>query len=294
VKPDEAKARAQREILAKTIAWAHPMVTRALTNPGTDKEMDSGDAVIVFGYLMAGFAAEKKAPDAFTDDVARYLLRKQRPDGRYAAFGSRAPMEGNEFTSTALAVRTLATYTPKDDAATAAGVIARAREWLATTRTKTNEDRVFRLLGLYWGGADPEAIRKATDDLLAEQNDDGGWSQLPYQLLSSDAYATGQALFALRVAGGLSADEAAYQRALRFLMSSQRPDGTWYVKKRCHPVVPYFDADFPGGKDQYISFVASCWATMALSLSLPEALQAATPTVAQAIPAPTAAASGTR
>jgi hypothetical protein len=43
----------------------------------------------------------------------------------------------------------------------------------------------------------------------------------------------------------------------------------WLVKKRCIGLVPYFDAGFPGGEDQFISYAATCWATMAITLALP-------------------------
>lgn len=270
LKLDEALAREQKSLLQKTLDWVGPMLTQAKTDPVADKKLDSGDTVFTLSYLMAGYAAEHREPDAFTDTVARYLLRKQRLDGRFAAYGVRAPMEGNEFTTTALTIRSLAVYTPEEDTATAEAVIGKARTWLANTPTKTNEDRAFRLLGLRWANADAPTLRRATEELLANQNDDGGWSQLPYQLLSSDAYATGQALVALRLGAGLAVEEAAFQRGINYLMAAQRPDGSWYVAKRCNPIVPYFDAGFPGGKDQFISFTASCWATMAMALSLPE------------------------
>jgi hypothetical protein len=266
---DEKRAGDQRTLLEKTIAWVRPMMVKAATDPATDKQGDAGDTVFVAGYLMAGYAAYRRTPDAETDDIARYILRKQRSDGRFAAYGTRAPLEGSDFTCTANAVRALQSYAPKDQAGAAAAVVARAREWLASATPKTNEDRVFRLLGLRWAGADGTTIRIATDDLMAQQNDDGGWSQLPGQLLSSDAYATGQALVALHDGGGLSVDEPACQRGVTLLLAMQRPDGAWLVKKRATAIVPYFDAGFPGGKDQFISFTASCWATMALALTLP-------------------------
>jgi hypothetical protein len=272
---DEKQAAHQRTLLEKTLAWARPMMAKAAADPATDKQGDTGDTVFVAGYVMAGYAADKRAPDDATDIMVRYILRKQRPDGRFAAYGTRAPLEGSDFTNTANVIRALQTYARGGDADAAAAVIARAREWLAGATPKTNEDRVFRLLGLRWAREDEATIRKAAEDLLAQQNDDGGWAQLPGQLLSSDAYATGQALVALHDGGGLSVDEPAYQRGVTLLLAMQRPDGAWIVKKRATPIVPYFDAGFPGGKDQYISFTASCWATMALALTLPPKLTAA-------------------
>jgi hypothetical protein len=99
-------------------------------------------------------------------------------------------------------------------------------------------------------------------ELLAAQRADGGWSDL--DSMESSAYATGKALFALQTAG-LSASDAAYERAVRFLLNTQQEDGSWYVKTRAMAFQPYFDAGFPHGFDQWISAAGSSWATLALS-----------------------------
>jgi hypothetical protein len=53
--------------------------------------------------------------------------------------------------------------------------------------------------GWYGAKAGAEDLRTLAGALLSEQRPDGGWAQLP--ALSSDAYATGQALVALHSAG---------------------------------------------------------------------------------------------
>ena len=81
----------------------------------------------------------------------------------------------------------------------------------------------------------------------------------------SDAYGTGQALYALNQAGGVPATHEAYRRGVNFLLRTQDEDGSWYVSKRAMPANNYLDAGFPHGESQYASFNATCWATMALS-----------------------------
>ena len=71
------------------------------------------------------------------------------------------------------------------------------------------------------------------------------------------------ALYALKMSGVESSD-AAFQRGVRFLLRTQDEDGSWYVNKRAIPANSYFDAGFPHGESQYISFAATCWAVMAL------------------------------
>ena len=58
---------------------------------------------------------------------------------------------------------------------------------------------------------------------------------------------------------------------LSYLLATQRPDGTWYVRSRSRPFQIYFESGFPHGKDQFISMAASGWATTALALTLPPA-----------------------
>jgi Prenyltransferase and squalene oxidase repeat len=102
---------------------------------------------------------------------------------------------------------------------------------------------------------------------VAEQRPDGGWSQLP--TLSSDAYATGQALVALAESGAIPVSDAAYQRGVRFLLSTQLADGSWLVRTRAIAIQRYFESDFPHGRDQFISAAATSWATMALTMTIP-------------------------
>ena len=82
--------------------------------------------------------------------------------------------------------------------------------------------------------------------------------------LRSDAYATGQAMFALSEDGLVRAAAPQYQRGLRFLLDTQFEDGSWYVRSRSIGFQPYFESGFPHGEDQWISAAATNWAAMAL------------------------------
>jgi len=100
---------------------------------------------------------------------------------------------------------------------------------------------------------------------LAEQHADGGWSQL--DSLPTDAYASGQALYALNQSGELDVADPAYQKGIAFLLRTQETDGSWHVKTRTFPFVPYIDSGFPHKGDQFISAAGSNWATIALLLA---------------------------
>ena len=124
----------------------------------------------------------------------------------------------------------------------------------------------MRLLGLVWAGSNSRAIRDAATQLASVQRQDGGWAQL--DTLSSDAYATGEALYALFNAGQLTKD--GLERGIRFLLNAQHADGSWHVRSRSYPLQPnYFDTGFPHGRDQWVSAAATSWACIGLSLGLP-------------------------
>ena len=104
---------------------------------------------------------------------------------------------------------------------------------------------------------------------VATQRADGGWAQR--NELSSDAYATGQSLFALASAIGTGPEDKAYARGIRFLLSTQRADGSWYVRSRSPKFQPFFESGFPYGHDQWISMMATGWGAAALARGVPDA-----------------------
>ena len=83
--------------------------------------------------------------------------------------------------------------------------------------------------------------------------------------MTSDAYATGLAMYALREGGGRTATDAPIQKGAKYLLSTQRADGSWYVRSRSPKFQPYFEGGFPYGQDQWISSMATGWATAALA-----------------------------
>jgi squalene cyclase len=106
-------------------------------------------------------------------------------------------------------------------------------------------------------------VKSCAGTLSAAQRRDGGWAQNPN--LASDAYATGESLWALREAGVLSVSDPAYQRGVKFLLSTQWEDGSWYVRSRAVKFQPYFQSGFPFDHDQWISATATAWAVRALA-----------------------------
>src|SRR5206468_1552884 len=111
--------------------------------------------------------------------------------------------------------------------------------------------------GLAWSNARPSVIAAAAKALSAEQRPDGGWRQLP--TLGTDAYATGEALFALNEAAHMRATDPVYAKGMKYLLDTQAADGSWHVKSRSIWLQPYFDSGFPYGTDQWISAAGTSW-----------------------------------
>lgn len=234
------------------------------------------DRFVIDPALSTGFAMwaghESGVEPSFTLAVSAYRLgRHQRADGHWPTFDGRPPSSYSLFASTAIGARAMSLYMPASLQAELRTRTASARSWLASTPAKSNEDATFRLLGLVWTGASAQERIEAATALLQRQNADGGWGQLPGD--SSDAYATGQAVYALGQAGLPDHTASARGRGVDYLVSTQKPDGSWHVRTRIHAKIPvsppYFESGFPYGKDQYISCSATSWALMALAESLP-------------------------
>jgi N-acyl-D-amino-acid deacylase len=225
-----------------------------------------GGRAMTVSYALWALSLAKCKADETTQAMVSYLLKTQRRDGHWTGQVSRPPLEESYQTCTVLAALGIRCYATDAQRAQADAAFAKAREWLATAPAKSQEDKAFRLWGFHLLGGKPDAQRAAMKSVLDSQRDDGGWAQLDE--MDSDAYATGQTLYILH-STGFDTAEGAYQRGVRFLLKTQRPDGAWLVRSRSRPFQPYHDFDDadPLGKDQFISVPATCWAVAALAAS---------------------------
>jgi squalene cyclase len=98
------------------------------------------------------------------------------------------------------------------------------------------------------------------------QRKDGGWAGNPN--LASDAFSTGIALTALSESGVADLPGDAYRSGVNYLLSTQHPDGSWYVRSRTIKFQPYFESGFPFGHDQWISTAATGWAVQAIAATI--------------------------
>jgi hypothetical protein len=119
----------------------------------------------------------------------------------------------------------------------------------------------LRLLRAVREGAPAEEIEAQVGRLLGKQNGDGGWGQ--DDALPSDAFATGQALYFLNLAGA-GRDREEIRRGVAFLVGKQKENGSWPMTSRAHPGAKVFTNPVP------ITYFGSSWATLGLMRSLPE------------------------
>jgi len=130
-------------------------------------------------------------------------------------------------------------------------------KWLAETKTADDPQSVAMRLVLWTRlNRAAEESQSLIRRIKERQNTDGGWSQA--KDMASDAWATGQALYALAHAG-LKPDDPVISRGHAFLEKSQREDGSWSMTSR--PTKPGGD----GSKSLIpITGAGSAWAVLGL------------------------------
>jgi len=229
----------------------------------------NGDPVAIVmssGYQLWALWANKYKSNKLIEMLVKNLMQRQIYDGSWVSPNPRPPLEYYAFSATALMVSALQYYSPPSLKPEIDQRIEKARAWMIKTIPENNEERIFQLLGLKWINGDKIFIHQQAKKLLATQHEDGGWSQLP--TLESDSYATGQALYALYETGQLKTNDPAFEKGIAFLLKTQYEDGSWKVKSRSIPFVPFVQNGFPHDKDQFISAAGTNWATMALTLAV--------------------------
>jgi len=137
---------------------------------------------------------------------------------------------------------------------------SKALDWLRQQREgESNEWFVARLLVAHQLG-DGSAVKTMTKKLVSEQHADGGWSWLQEDV--SNAYSTGQTLYALASAG-LAADSGVVGKGVDFLLNTQREDGSWFVDSE-------LTSDRSSASKDYVyTYWGSAWAVIGLAHSLP-------------------------
>ncbi len=253
----DEKAAAERLKMLEAVYPTEPLLER----------MDAAGAMEQLAYPLVGLAANNHPGDRLTDAMVANIAAQQRSDGSWhVGAAARPPAEEGDIFRTAVCVRALKFYAPPGRGPEMEARVAKARHWLQAAKPATTEDRNMQLMGLYWSGASPNVLKPLAKAILAAQQNDGGWVQ--HSGLPTDAYATGESLFALAMTEQTRISSAAWKRGMKFLLNTQRSDGSWFVASHSARIQAYFDGGFPYGHDQWISNWGTSWAVLALTAAI--------------------------
>lgn len=266
------------DLLQEQAEFTHSSFESRIEDLKAGKNIGGRAMTVSYGLLALELA--RHPSDEVTTAMVTFLLKTQDRQGHWSTSTRRPPLEESRITSTVLSMNGIDRYATAEQRTDADRALGRARRWLLVAPATHQEDRVARLWAYQRFGFRPDLIDQARVALLTSQRDDGGWSQEPE--MASDAYATGQAL-AVLARTGLPPNDPAFQRGARFLVGSQREDGSWYVKTRAKPVQVFFDNGDPHGENQFIAVPATAWAVTALTSVL---RPAASPIPLEPAPAP--------
>jgi hypothetical protein len=201
--------------------------------------------------------------------IAAHLVRHQEKDGSWA--WSSAPPKNrpppffeSDEVATLLALAALRPRVPADanEKSDIRDAFNNGEAWLAKAKpTGTTQALALRVMVKALAGETVEKLQADVNQLLRRQNKDGGWGQL--QDAASDAYATGQVLYVLSVAG-VNPTREEVTRGVAFLVATQKEDGSWPMKSRSQPGAEPYKNPVP------ITYFGSAWGTLGLMRSVPK------------------------
>jgi squalene cyclase len=199
--------------------------------------------------------------------ITEEIVKKQQPDGSWEFFATlrRPPINESQITDAAWIILALQGTTGPSTPQSQRAALSKAITWLdAAKLSDLHQEKVLKVLLGIRSGKPRKALQTTIDELLALQRADGGWSQTVPEL-KSDAFATGQTLYVLSLAG-FTAERSEIKRAIDFLVATQKPDGSWPMISRSTP-----DGS-PGSAKLLTPIIctASSWATLGLARLVPK------------------------
>jgi hypothetical protein len=165
--------------------------------------------------------------------TAEKLITMQNPDGSVRTGDQRRPVCAGEMQSTTQALVTWRQAQARTADTRWLVPIRRAEAWLTGQAKRFSDERpedlqdvAHAIIGLSAAGrgAGDKLVGLLARSIERSQSDDGGFAFARGE--PSSAYMTGQALYALRLAGRAD-DDRAVQRGTKWLMQHQDTDGGW-------------------------------------------------------------------
>jgi CubicO group peptidase (beta-lactamase class C family) len=245
--------------LTELTAWAAANDIPVKTPPAQG-QIDVNEAPLLLALGIE--AGDAGAHQERLKKMLASLLSEQGVDGSWKLSYEFRPIGSSPETLTALGLLALSAPNAPDMGQAGNAARQKALQWLRTTH-RDDELQVAALRLILWRrlGRPATEWEPLVKKLRDAQNADGGWGQTSGA--KSDAYATGQALYALAEAGANHREEAV-QRAHAVLAKAQRDDGGWAMVSRA------IMRDGKPPKDLGpITHAGSAWAVMGLVRTAP-------------------------
>jgi hypothetical protein len=258
------------ERLADTVKWTKERLLERIDLP-RDKR-PGWSMVNTSAIYLSVMALSLPKQDAVSADelkrITGHLLRHQEADGSWAwsmapAKNRPPPFFESDEVATLLAYMALGPQVSADlkEKPAVRDSREKAAAWLKKTKpSDTTQAAALRLFFKVRAEEPAKTLQPEIDQFLGRQNKDGGWGQL--KEAPSDAYATGQALYMLSLAG-VKHDRAELRRGVLFLVETQKVDGSWPMTARSHPGAT------PSKNLAPITHFGSTWATLGLLRAVP-------------------------
>lgn len=270
---DEARIFPKRQVQAAVTAKANAADKMTAAMMGHN---NLSQPTIYLAHALNAMPESDPARRLAWSKLAEHLSSVQLEDGSIAGRKGWPPIFNTPQILTLFAATGMSGHLRNDPEASDSklrSTFERASGFLARqTADETHQGLVLRLL---WHAQPiPQSPTKATDQVRISRSDeeqvatliaplrklqreDGGWAQTADR--PSDAFATGQALYALRVAGLTTSDDSV-RSALAFLMRTQQADGTWIMSSRPNP-----ETGKPADFLNPITYAAAAWATLGMT-----------------------------
>jgi von Willebrand factor type A domain-containing protein len=210
---------------------------RILTESARNNTWDA-----VAGRAFAGMALARSNEvtgvgiDAPTTNALAELLKRQAKDGYFYDSATHLPIVQGQFDVTGNALVALEWAASNGGDARFKSAANRALTWTATHVPTTTQDKVFKVISLmrYGSPEQKKSVWSTVESLTREQQEDGGWKEVA-ALDGSNAFATGQVLYAYQQAG-VSVLSPTFQRGVQYLLKTQvndtsRDNGIWRAVK---------------------------------------------------------------